>query len=294
MRCNGLMAALLLFGIGETVSAETILDTRVIERTFGVTGYTREDVFRVSLPRADLSVSLDGLKLKPKFALKSWVAFKRHGDAVVAHGDLVLLEREVQPVIERLHALSVTVLALHNHLIGESPHVMYLHFWAEGTAEQISSRLADVLALTGTPLQKSSAAKDLMGSDALPTNRIESLLQMKGIYRDGVLTISVPRMQAVTMNRVELPPEMGMASTINFQAGQNGKIAATGDFVLLANEVNPVASALSRYGLHVTAIHNHLLGASPDLYVLHFWGHNSEEAVTRGLKASLDAMQIKP
>ena len=295
MRINDLIVALFLFGIGETVSAETTLDTGLIERTFGVTGYTREDVFRISLPRTDLSVSLDGLSLKPKFALKSWIAFKGHGDAAVAHGDLVLLENEVEPVIERLHALSVTVLALHNHLIGESPHVMYLHFWAEGTSEQISSRLADVLTLTATPLRKNTTPKDMKGSDpALPIDRIESLLQMKGVARDGVLTMSVPRMQAITMNRVNLPSEMGMASTINFQAGQKRKIAATGDFVLLAHEVNPVASTLTRYGLRVTAIHNYLLGASPDLYALHFWGHDSEEAVTRGLKATLDVMQKKP
>ena len=200
-------------------------------------------------------------------------------------------EEEVGPVMERLNEERITFTALHNHLVRESPKIMYLHFWAAGTAEQIAIRLQRVLALTGTSLQKDKAPKDTEPSDALPSQRIEELLGYKGTVKDGVLSLSVPRTQSITMNNVELPPSMGMATAINFQAGQMEKIAATGDFVLIPSEVNAVASALIQHGIQVTALHNHLVRASPDLYFLHFGAHDAVESVVRGLKASLDAMK---
>jgi hypothetical protein len=287
-------ATMLLVGPPPLLHAENRLDTQGIEQALGVPGKVQGDVFKVALPRTDLSVSVDGLRLQPRFALGSWLAFKARGDGAVAHGDLVLLEKEVAAVMERLHEQGVTFTALHNHLIRESPKVMYLHVWAEGPAEQIASRLREALALTGTPLQKDAAATTTEPAEALPTPRIEELLGTKGTTMDGVLSVTVPRSQPVMMHETELPPSMGMATAINFQAGQNGKIAATGDFVLVASEVNAVASRLVRHGLQVTALHNHLVQGSPDLYFLHFWGHDTVEAVTRGLKAALAVTKDKP
>lgn len=187
---------------------------QVIEQTLGVAGKMQGDVFKVSLPRTDLSVSIEGLRLQPRFALGSWVAFKAHGDAAVAHGDLVLLEKEVAAVMERLQEHGVTFTALHNHLVRESPKVMYLHFWAEGPAQQIASRLREALALTGTPLQKDAMAKTTDPAETFPSQRIEELLGTKGTMQDGVLSVSVPRAQPVSMNHTELPPAMGMATAI--------------------------------------------------------------------------------
>ena len=283
-----LTTTVVLIGSAQLLHAEARLDAQGIEQALGVPGKVQGDVFKVSLPRTDLSVSIEGLRIQPRFALGSWVAFKARGDAAVAHGDLVLLEKEVAAVMERLQEHGVTFTALHNHLIRESPKVMYLHFWAEGPASQMASRLREALALTGTPLQKEAAAKLTDPAEAFPTQRVEELLGTKGTTQDGVLSVSVPRPQPVTMHDTELPPSMGMATALNFQTGENGKIAATGDFVLLASEVNAVASRLIRHGLQVTALHNHLVKGSPDLYFLHFWGHDTVEAVTRGLKAALE------
>ena len=288
-----LLTTVVLVGFGQLVNAENSLNTPRIEQALGLPGQFQGEVFKVALPRTDLSVSVDGLQLQPRFALGSWVAFKPRGDAAVAHGDLVLLEKEVAPVMERLQEHGVSFTALHNHLIREYPKVMYLHFWAEGAAEQIASRLREGLALTGTPFHRDAAAKNTDPAESLPTQRIEELLARKGTMQDGVLSVSMPRAQPISMNHTELPPAMGMATAINIQAGQNGKIAATGDFVLLASEVNAVTSLLIRHGLHVTALHNHLVEGAPDLYFLHFWGHDTVEAVTRGLKAALDVAQGK-
>jgi hypothetical protein len=288
-----LTTTVFLLGSAQLLYAQSQLDTQGIEQALGVPGKVQGDVYKVGLPRTDLNVSVEGLRIQPRFALGSWVAFKARGDAAVAHGDLVLLEKEVASVMERLQEQGITFTALHNHLIRESPKVMYLHFWAEGPAQQIAIRLREALALTGTPLQKGATAKDTKPAEAIPAQRIEELLGTKGTTQDGVLSVSVPRLHPVTMNDIELPPSMGMATAINFQAGQNGKIAATGDFVLLASEVNAVASRLIRHGLQVTALHNHLVHGSPELYFLHFWGYDTVEAVARGLKAALDVTKEK-
>ena len=281
----------LMLALGTENIQAAVLDTASIERALGVTGQTEGEAFKVSLPRTDLSVSLDGVTLRPRFALGSWIAFKSHGDVSVAHGDLVLLEKEVGPVMERLQEQGITFTALHNHLVRESPKLVYLHFWGEGPAEQVATQIRQALSLTGTPIQQVITAKEVSSMEALPSERIEALLGRKGMVKDGVMAVAVPRTHSVTMNNVELPPSMGMATAINFQAGQNGKIAVTGDFVLLASEVNAVASLLVRNGIQVTALHNHLVQGSPDLYFLHFWAHDSVESITRGLKACLDAMK---
>jgi hypothetical protein len=149
---------------------------------------------------------------------------------------------------------------------------VYLHFWAEGPEEQIAIRMHQALTLTGTPLQKDTSEKEASSIDALPAERIQALLGRKGTVKDGVLSVAVPRSQPIRMHDVELPPSIGMATAINIQAGQNGKIAATGDFVLMATEVPAVAAALIRNGIQVTALHNHLVHGSPDLYFVHFLG----------------------
>jgi hypothetical protein len=92
---------------------------------------------------------------------------------------------------------------------------------------------------------------------------------------------------------VTLPPSMGMATSMNVQSAEAGKVASTGDFVLTGDEVNPVISALTANGIDVTALHNHMIHGSPELYFMHFWAHDTPDRVAAGLKAALDAMGQK-
>lgn len=268
------------------------LDTAGIERVMGKAGEAKGDVYKISFPRTDLQVTVDTVQVKPGFALGSWIAFRAAAHGAVAHGDLVLAEQEVPPVVQALEKHGIRLTALHNHLIGESPRVMFLHFWGKGAAADLAQHLRDALSKTNTLItdaKKPEISAEPVGFDA---EQIQAVLGHKGTVKQGVLHVSVPRPERITESGVELPPSMGTA--INVQAAGSDAVAATGDFVLTAEEVNRVAGALTDHGIQITALHNHLLHAAPNLYFMHFWAHDTSDRVAQGLRAALDAMKGNP
>ena len=272
-------------------SAGSALDTMAIEKAIGKAGELKDDVYKVSLPRKDLAVSVNGVKVKPGFALGSWVAFKGTGKEAVMDGDLVLTEDEVRPVFEKLRKEGIEVSALHNHLIGETPRVMFMHVAGKGDAAGLANAIKNALSLTKTPIE--AGGKTAPEEAGFNTEQIQETLGHKGQVKGGVLQVSIPRSEQIKMEGVTLPPSMGMAIALNFQAAGDGKVAATGDFVLTRDEVDRVTKALAENGIMVTALHNHLVHGSPDLYFMHFWANDSAEKVAKGLRAGLDAMKKK-
>ena len=127
------------------------LDTKAIDQTL-IPGQMQGDVYRVGLPRTDLKVTVHGIAIKPGLALGSWAAFRRAGNQTVIHGDLVLLESEINPVISKLQDGGLQITALHNHLIDETPHLMYLHYWGQGSEAALAKALRAALETTKTPL----------------------------------------------------------------------------------------------------------------------------------------------
>ena len=276
------------------------LDTTAIEKALGKAGELKDEVYKISMPRTDLTVTVKDVTLKPGLALGSWVAFKEAGSEAVVDGDLVLTEDEVAPVFDKLRREGIEVTALHNHLVGESPRVMFLHIAGKGDPAKLAASIKNALALTKTPLGesagKASEGSGQMGSEAAGFNaeQIQQVLGHKGTVKGGVLQVSVPRPEPIKMEGVTLPPSMGMATALNFQQAEEGKIAATGDFVMIRDEVNAVTKALAEHGIMVTALHNHLVHGSPELYFMHFWANDTAEKVAKGLRAGLDAMKVKP
>jgi hypothetical protein len=275
------------------------LPTSAIEKALGKPGELKEDVYKISMPRKDLSVTVKGVKVKPGLALGSWIAFKEVDNEAVMDGDLVLTEDEVAPVFASLRKEGIEVTALHNHLIGETPRVMFLHVAGKGDPAKLARQIREALSLTSTPLEASPAkpgevsAKKTSEEAGFDTESIQKELGHKGNVKDGVLQISIPRPESIKMEGATLPPSMGMATALNFQAAGKNKVAATGDFVLVKEEVNGVTKALAEHGILVTALHNHLVHGSPDLYFMHFWADDSADKVAKGLKAGLDAMKKK-
>jgi Domain of Unknown Function (DUF1259) len=297
MRITQLTLAIVAAGLIGMLSLSAPLraaqpDWKAVEQALGKSGQLQEgDVFRVGMPRTDLSVTVKGVPVKAAFALGSYAAFKQVGDHAMVMGDLVLLDQEVPPVMSGLFSGGLEVTAVHNHVNEVSPHVMYMHYEGHGDAVQLARALRQALSASATPLG-TPAAPAAPAAAAAPT--LDSKAIEQGLGRTGrevgagVYQVTVPRAEAITENGTPLLPAMGVVTALNFQPVADGKAAITGDFVLLDREVNPVARTLRQHGVDVTAIHNHGLLDTPRLFYMHFWAVDEPGKLATALKAALD------
>ena len=282
-----LVATVIIAGPGLAGAVDP--DWKAVEQALGKSGQLQTgDVFRIGMPRTDLTVTVKGVPVKAPFALGSYAAFKQIGSQAMVMGDLVLLDQEVPPVMSGLFAGGLEVTAVHNHLNEISPHVMYMHYEGHGDAVQLARALRQALSASGTPFGASAPSAPAT-APGLDPKQIEQALGRGG--RDiggGVFQVTVPRAEAITEMGHPLLPAMGVTTVLNFQPTVDGKAAITGDFVLIDKEVNPVAQTLLRNGIDVTAIHNHGLMDMPRLFYMHFWATDDPAKLARGLKAALD------
>ena len=249
-------------------------------------------VMKYGFPRSDLHVTVGDVQVKPALALGGWVAFKMTGpDRAMAMGDLVLTQDEVGPVMQALQNGGVQQTALHNHLLGENPRLMYMHVMGAGDPVKIATAIRGALRLTATPAPASNAAA--AAAFDLDTAAIARALGRSGAVVGGVYQVGVPRAERITEDGQEIPPTMGVATGINFQPTGGGRAAITGDFVLLPNEVNPVIRALLSHGIRVTAIHSHMLDERPRIFFMHFWANDNAVAPARGVRSALDLTHVK-
>jgi hypothetical protein len=248
-------------------------------------------IYRVGLPRTDLSVALDGVRLRAGFALDGWLAFEKMGEQGMVMGDLVLTMDEVNPVMTKLASAGIDVTALHNHLLRNQPFTMYMHVLGHGDPVKLAAALHTALTESKTPLVAAPTPIEPPEID-FDTAAVDQALGAKGTNNGGVYQFSIPRAEPVTDGGMEIPAAMGSANAINFQATGGGKAAITGDFVLIAKEVNPVAKALREHGIEVTALHNHMLDDQPRLFFMHFWANDDAKKLADGLKAALAQINI--
>ena len=286
----GVVAAFLAGVAPAGVMAQDGLDTGGIAKAIGRQGTVQGEVYRVGFPRTDLKVTLDGVAIKPGLALGGWIAFKKAGSDAVAHGDLVLLQDEINPVISKLQEGGIEITALHNHLVNESPHVMYLHVWGRGNEVDLARKIGAAVALTKAP-PPAPQSSQASGPPDFDADAIQKTLGRTGTVTNSVLAVSFPRPEAITMMGVQLPPSMGMATSMSFQSAGNGRVAATGDFVMIGDEVNPVARALRQHGIAIAALHNHMIHGTPELYFMHFWVVDTPGKVAAGLRAGVDVLK---
>ncbi len=271
---------------------QAAMDWKAVDRVLGRSGNLQGETYRVGFPRNDLHVTVGAVTVRPALALGSWVAFKQTDDTTaMLMGDLVMVESEVGPVIDALQRGGIEQTALHNHLINESPHVVYVHIGGRGRPVVLATAVHEALGQTKTPPVPPavSAAPPV----DLDTMQLAQVLGVHGRANGGVYQVGVPRAGDVTLDGVVVPPAMGVATAINLQATGATAAVATGDFVLIASEVNPVARALRANGIAVTALHSHMLNENPRLLFMHFWGEGDAVKLARGLRAALDQMDIK-
>jgi len=283
------LVVLLTAGMPAAMSAQQTLEgLSTVEQMLGRKGAVNPGgVVKFGFPRTDLQVTVGDVQLKPALALGSWVAFKpvAKGRAMAA-GDLVLTGDEVGAVMQRLQAGGISQTAVHNHLVGENPRVMYMHIMAVGEPAKLAETLRAALGESKTPLTTAAPAASSAPLD-LDTAAVARALGYTGKVNGGVYQVSVPRAERIVDMGEEIPPSMGVATAINFQPTGGGKAAITGDFVLLGSEVNPVLRTLRENGIQVTAVHSHMLHESPRLLFMHFWANDDATKLATALHAAL-------
>jgi Domain of Unknown Function (DUF1259) len=250
-------------------------------------------VIRFNMPRKDLHVTVGGTEIKPGLALGAWAAFHYVGknDAMVM-GDLVLTEEEVAPVMKTLEDGGVEVTAIHNHLIGESPRILYIHMGGHGDPVKMARTIKQAVALTKTPLPQGGGAKESedLGFDVAA---VEKILGRSGTVSGGVLHFNVPRAEKLTEEGMATPPSMGAGTSINLQPTGNGKAVIAGDFALTWKEVGPVMKALQDNGVQAVALHSHALNDVPRLFYMHFWADDDAVKLAKTLRSALDNTNSK-
>jgi hypothetical protein len=279
-------------GIGWAQAPDT--KWKSVEDAMGRPGQPQPgEVVRFAMPRKDLHVTLGDVAIKPGLALGSWAAFVRTEHGAMVMGDLVLTEDELGPVMRKLQEGGIEISAVHNHLIGESPHVVYMHISSHGDAVKMAHAIHDAVAVTKTPGPDAGGAAPASEPLGVDQKAVEEVLGRSGKVNGGILQFGVPRAENITEEGMVVPPAMGIATAINFQPTGGGKAAITGDFVLLGKEVNPVMKALRENGIEVTAVHSHMLMEEPRLFFMHFWANEDAVKLAKGLRTALDLTNSK-
>jgi hypothetical protein len=289
MRTKLAFAASIFAASFVTAASAQEIDWQKVDDAFGRKAAVSGDVHRYGFPRSDLTVTLDGVAIKPALALGGWVAMKpAHGGAMVM-GDLVLLETEINPVMAKLIEGGLDITAIHNHLLRANPATFYMHVGGHGDPARMAAAIHDALAVSKTPLAPPATVGAAPSID-LDTAQLDQLIGVKGQANGGVYQFNVPRRDPITEGGMAMTPvgPMGVAIAINFQPTGGGKAAITGDFVLVGDEVNPVIKALRSNGIDVTAVHSHMLDEQPRLFFMHFWANDDALKLARGLRAALD------
>jgi hypothetical protein len=270
-------------------------DWSAVENVFGKKGMIQDNGFKIGFPRSDLKVNVGGFTVAPGFALGSWIGFMNMDknksmkgnsgsmmNQVSMMGDLVLLDSEVPMVIKKLVEVNLRITAIHNHLINESPNVKYVHFSGDGDAVKLAQAIKSVLEITGTPL---AAPQSNAQAASVDWSQVEAVLGTSGKHNGMLLQYTFPRKEKLM--------ESGMATAVNFQ--KDGDSAAiTGDFVLTADEINPVIKILIANGISPTALHNHMIHDEPRLFMMHFWTIGDPEQLAKGLQQALAATNHAP
>jgi uncharacterized protein DUF1259 len=285
-----LVAAMLCSGsVALSEAVGTAMDTGAIERLTGAKGALdeKEGVFKVSVPRKDLSVIIAGVKMSPPMGLTSWAAFKRDGKDEMVMGDLVLVQDQVSPVMSAALDNGLEVTALHNHFIWDSPKVMFMHIGGMGPEQNLATAVGRVFA----KIKETSGKTDRLDAEIDPAHssldpaKLDSALGLKGQYKDGVYKFVVGR--TTRMHDVEIGNQMGVNTWGTF-AGSEDKAVVDGDFAMRESELQPVLRALRKAGINVVAIHQHMVGEEPRIMFLHYWGVASAGDLAKGLRTALD------
>jgi len=273
--------------------AQQQLDEQRIGAAAGVTPAVKDGIVRVEWPRNDVPVSVDRMSLKPFAGLASWAAFTAAPHGAMMMGDTVVFQDEVTPAMDAALTSGLEVTALHNHFFFDSPKVFFMHIGGQGEPEKLAASVKSVWdAIKKVRSTRSTPATDF--GDETPqegkidAGAIEKALGTQSQTKDGVVKVSIGR--EGMMHQVKVGGAMGLSTWAAF-SGSDNLAAVDGDFIMTASEVQPVLRSLRKSGIHIVALHNHMIGEQPAFYFLHFWGKGPTEQLAKSVKAALDAQK---
>lgn len=274
------------------------LDTNQIQQVIGIKGVwnAAEGVFKVTVPRNDVKVSVDGWTMPPFMGLASWAAFTEEKmGGVMVMGDTVLFQDEVNPVMSAALDNGLSVTALHNHFFFDEPKVYFMHVSGEGSAENLATAVKRVWGKIREVRAANPQPTTTFGGTALPpTNSItgktiEDILGVKGQASKGMFKIVIGR--TTKMIDTEVGKDMGVNTWAAF-AGTDENALVDGDFAVHEKELQSVLKILRKGGINIVAIHSHMAGENPRILFLHYWGRGSATDLAKSLKASLDTQNV--
>lgn len=279
-----------LFNIS-VLAQDVPAEYQAVLKVLGRTGDYKANVLKVNIPRNDLSVLVAGVATPTPFGFGGWLAMtKGDGGRDVMMGDLVLLEDEVSPVMSALldHGLEVT--ALHNHFFWETPRVFYMHVMGHGRAMDLANQAKPALDLIGRTGRGTSSPAAPSPQPAMDTARIAKIVGLTGEQTGAVYKITVGR-DDLKMKEMgaTINARMGLNTWAAF-LGTDQQAVVAGDVAMLEREVTPVLKTLRSQGLDVVAIHHHMIGSSPVVIFLHYWGKGPAEKLAKAFRTALDQL----
>ena len=267
-----------------------------IDEVTGAQGtfFAEEGVYKVTFPRTDVEVQIDGRDFDPFLGLTSWASFTPvETGGLMVMGDLTLFEDEVNPVMSVAldHGLEVT--ALHNHFFYDRPKVMFMHIGGRGSAEALATAVAEAIAKVAE-IRRSLArpASGFLGTaipeeSSITPEKIDGVLGLKGATKGGMYKAVIGR--RANMHGREVGKQMGVNTWAAF-AGSDESASVDGDFAVLESELQRVLRALRRADINIVAIHNHMVHDQPRYIFLHYWGRGSTVELAQGIRDALDGL----
>ncbi|MBA3626016.1 MAG: DUF1259 domain-containing protein [Methylibium sp.] len=277
-------------------AADPALDTSAIESVTGLKGTYNESekVFKVSKPRNDVKVSVDGWAMPPFMGLTSWAAFTPMKDGAMLMGDTVLFEDEVNPAMSAALDAGLQVTALHNHFFFDQPKVYFMHIGGMGDARKFASgvkavydRVAQVRAAQPAPATKFPA--DIAESSSISPGPIQAVFGTKVQSDNGMAKVVIGR--TAQMYGKTVGNEMGVNTWAAF-AGSDEQAVIDGDFAIREDELQTVLKTLRGEGIHIVAIHQHMTHEKPRILFLHYWGKGKAVDLAMSVKKALNAQRV--
>ena len=268
------------------------LETARIDELTGLKGKMneKEGVYRVTFPRDDVKVVVDGWTMPPFMGLGTWAAFTETSNGAMVMGDTVLFEDEVNSAMSAALDNGLSVTALHNHFFFDRPKVFFMHIEGEGSVEKLASAVKKVYDAAKQIRAASPKPKDSFGAQPLPDKSsisaapLNEIFAMQGEAKDGMVKFTIGR--PATMHGVKIDKDMGVNTWAAF-AGADDNAIVDGDFAVTEDELQPVLKSLVKDKINIVAIHQHMTHEEPRMMFFHYWGRGRVKDLAQAVKGGI-------